>query len=368
MTSILNFNASDFMVERPSESSSGQQNYYKCNPKLSKAEDGHYRAVIKVIYNPHNFMKSLVERQVYSMTDENGWFSVVSSLSNNDTNCPIFKAWKSLRYSKDPVKENWAAPEAKGGTGWFNKKSERWVTIQVIEDENQPELVGRYLFWKLPATIWRMIEAKQNPSPESGKAAIPVFDFLIGRAIELDVTPGPDDPSDPSRKNREIKYDLSSLSEDPVQCINTDGTPLLNDEQQAVVDEYLDAMRKVWKARSADKRNELMSQVQNSDCYKKLSAFYDTEVIEKIKADCGNVYEELSYKPWDDATAARVNAWLAKVTKGIDPTTVTITESADPLTPSSVDTEQTVTVTTATSSLAPKSVDESLDEDTELPF
>jgi hypothetical protein len=328
--SILNFNARDFMVEHSFEKSS-PDNIYKCNPKLSTSEDGHYRSLIKVIYNPHNFMQTLVQREVYSMTDENGWFSVVSSISNGDTNCPIFKAWKSLRYSNDPDKESWALPESKGGKGWFNKKTERWVTIQVIEDKNQPELVGRYLFWKLPAAIWRMIDAKQNPSPESGKAAIPVFDFLIGRAIELDVTPGPDDSTDPSRKNREIKYDLSSLSEDPVQCINTDGTPLLTDDQQKIVDEYMDMMKKVWKVRSADERDQLLKEVNESDTCKAFESFYETEILDKIKADCGNVYEELSYKPWDEQMTSRVNAWLAKVTKGIDPSTVVINETADPL-------------------------------------
>jgi hypothetical protein len=355
--SILNFNASDFMVERSFENEkSFQDNFYKCNPKLSKSEDGHYRSVIKVIYNPHNLMQTLVERQVYSMTDENGWFSVVSSLSNGDTNCPIFKAWKSLRYSKDPVKESCALPESKGGKGWFNKKTERWVTIQVIEDVNQPELVGRYLFWKLPATIWRMIDAKQNPSPESGKAPIPVFDFLIGRAIELDVTPGPDDPADPSRKNREIKYDLSNLSDDPVQCINTDGTPLLTDDQQEIVDEYMDMMKKVWKARSAEKRDQLQAEVMESDTYKAFDSFYETEILDKIKADCGNVYEELSYKPWDEQTTSRVNAWLTKVTNGIDPSTVAINETVDLLS------------SDAPSESKVETVEESSEEDVDLPF
>lgn len=352
---ILNFNASDFMKTRSTETSSVSDNFYRCNPKLSKSEDGHYRSVIKVIYNPHNLMQSIVERQVYSMTDENGWFSVVSSLSNNDTNCPIFKAWRSLRYSKDPVKETWATPESKGGKGWFNKRTERWVTIQVIEDDNQPELVGRYLFWKLPSAIWRMIDAKQNPMPESGKPAIPVFDFLIGRAVELDVTPGPDDPSDPSRKNREIKYDLSSLSEDPVQCINTDGTPLLTDEQQEIVDEYLDMMKKVWKARSTEKREQLLKDVYESDIFKRFSEFYDSEVIDRIKTDCGNVYDELSYKPWDEQTTARVNAWLVKVTNGIDPATVVINESADPLTAAKAESKDNV-------------VEDSSEDDVELPF
>jgi hypothetical protein len=354
--SILNFNARDFMVESSVKKSSSSDNIYKCNPKLSKSEDGHYRSLIKVIYNPHNLMQTIVERQVYSINDENGWFSVVSSLSNNDPNCPIFKAWKALRYSKDPEKESWAYPESKGGKGWFNKKTERWVTIQVIEDENQPELVGRYLYWKLPAAIWRMIDSKQNPSSESGKAAIPIYDFLIGRAVELDVTPGPDDPSDPSRKNREIKYDLSSISEDPVQCINTDGTALLTDEQQEIVDDYLDKMKKVWKSRSVEKREQLMKEVMESETYKKFSEFYDSEILDKIKADCGNVYEELSYKPWDEHTTARVNAWLAKVTQGIDPSTVVINESGDPLTSvSDPKVEETV-------------VNENSEADNELPF
>ena len=65
---------------------------------------------------------------------------------------------------------------------------------QVIEDNNQPDLVGKYMFWKLPKAIWETINAKMAPSPESKKASIPVMDFLFGRAIDLEVTPGPDDP------------------------------------------------------------------------------------------------------------------------------------------------------------------------------
>lgn len=299
--------------------SAANQTIYKCNPKNSISEDGHYRAIIKVMYNPFSFKDSVIEKQSYSMNDENGWFDAVSCLTNGDKNCPIFKAWKALRYSKDPVKESWAAPKSKGGKGWFDKRSERFVTIQVIEDKNQPELEGRYMLWKLPKFIQTLIDGKQSPSIESGKPSIPVMDLLLGRAIELDVTPGPDDKNDPSRKQREISYDLSALTEDPVQCTMPDGSSLITDEQQEIVDRVIGLLKKTWKERDAKKRAELMQEFAASDDVKKFNEFYGNEVLPKVQSFCPNVKEEMSFKPWDDEKTARVNAWLSKVTNGIDP-------------------------------------------------
>lgn len=292
---------------------------YKCNPKDSISEDGHYRAIIKVMYNPFDFKSSIIERQSYSMNDENGWFSAISSLTNGDKNCPIFKAWKALRYSKDPVKENWAAPTSKGGMGWFDKRSERFVTIQVIADKNKPELENKYMLWKLPKFIKTLIDGKQSPSIESGKASIPVMDLLLGRAVELDVKPGPDDKNDLSRRNREISYDLSTITEDAVQCRMPDGSPLVTDEQQEIIDNVLGLLRKAWREKDIKKRSELMTEFAASDDVKKFNTFYGTEVLPKVQQFCPNVKEEMSFKPWSDELTARVNAWLEKVTNGIDP-------------------------------------------------
>lgn len=321
MNSILNFNPRALVNNNDNASTAFSSIIYRCNPKNAISEDGHYRATIKVIFNPFSYSDSLIERQVYSLNDENGWFEVCSSLTVNDTSCPIFKAWKTLRYSKDPEHQRWAASEMKGGTGWFQKRTERWVTIQVIEDANQPDLVGNYMLWKVPSAIWRMIENKQAPSIESGKPSIPVMDFLIGRAIELDVTPGPDDPSDPSRKNREIKYDLSALSEDPVACTYPDGSSLLSAEQEEIVEKYISMMKKVWKEKDIDKRNKLYEQVNADPNTQQFAEFYDCEIVPRIKDLCPNVKEEMSFKPWSDELTARVNHWLSKVTNGIDPQT-----------------------------------------------
>lgn len=309
-------------TEDSSSKQSGNPIIYNANPSRGNAEDGHYRSTIKVIFNPFSFKDSVVERQSYSITDENGWFEACSSLTNNDVNCPIFKAWKSLRYSSDPLKNSWAAPEYKGGKGWFNKKTERWVTIQVLEDKNHPELEGQYMLWKMPKFIWTLISSKQTPSVESGKASIPVMDFLIGRAVELDVTPGPDDKTDPTRKNREISYDLSSLSEDPVACTNPDGSSLISEEQEEIVDKVVSMLKKVWKERNVEKRNEMMTKLQENTDVKEFNRFYEEEVVPKIRQFCPNVKEEMQFKPWTPELEARVNAWLAKVTNGIDPTSV----------------------------------------------
>ena len=358
-------------TEDSSSKQSGNPIIYNANPSRGNAEDGHYRSTIKVIFNPFSFKDSVVERQSYSITDENGWFEACSSLTNNDVNCPIFKAWKSLRYSSDPLKNSWAAPEYKGGKGWFNKKTERWVTIQVLEDKNHPELEGQYMLWKMPKFIWTLISSKQTPSVESGKASIPVMDFLIGRAVELDVTPGPDDKTDPTRKNREISYDLSSLSEDPVACTNPDGSSLISEEQEEIVDKVVSMLKKVWKERNVEKRNEMMAKLQENADVKEFNRFYEEEVVPKIRQFCPNVKEEMQFKPWTPELEARVNAWLAKVTNGIDPTSVASITVAS-TNPNSTSTDVTFTACktdidtqskpTQTVTVAPES-----DED-DLPF
>lgn len=365
--SILDFDPRSLVQPDQNATSSFDENVYKCNPKLSKSEDGHYRSVIKVVYNPHDLAHSIVDRQVYSLNDENGWFEAVSALSDGSFDCPIFKAWLPLHKSKNPEEVRWSNPEYKGGTGWFQKRNERWVTIQVIEDKNQPDLEGKFMLFKLPTFIYKLIENKQSPAVESGKPSIPVMDFLIGRAIELEVTPGPDDPSDPTRKNREIKYDLSTLSEEPVACTNPDKSPILDAEQEEIVEKYLSALKKIWKERDIEKRNEMYTKLAEADITKKFSEFYDNTVINAIKQVCPNVYEDKRYKPWSKELTERVDKWLTKVTKGIDPVQVVNTDLEN----AAVQTQPTVETKKAEEkfvAVAPKQVTSAPDEDDELPF
>lgn len=319
---ILGFDPSQLDAFNKSTTQKFQGNplIYRTRPDESISEDKIYRATIKVIYNPFNFTQSVLEQQSYAIKDDNGWLTVVSSLTVNDTSCPIFKAWKKCHFANKEDNFNlWrqAAKEEEGGRDLFDKRYARYVTIQVLSDKNHPEQEGKYLFWKLPKSIWDMINAKMNPSKESGKPRIPVMDFLFGRAIDIEVIPGPNDPQHPERKARETKY-LGDLSEDVVSCVNPDGSPLLNDEEQDVLDMYVMKLQKIWKEKDPVKRAELEEALKTDSIAIKLREIYG-RVLADIKKVCPNLIEELGYKEWDDATKARVQRWIDIVLSGNNP-------------------------------------------------
>jgi len=320
---ILGFDPSQLTVnnrtnnERPQ--SQGNPFIYKTKPQDSKSEDGHYRCVIKPVYNPFNFKDSILEQQSYAIHDEKGWLTVISSLTVGDTSCPIFKAWKKCHYAKkEENPELWkqAALKKDGGNEIFDKRFARYCVVQVLEDENQPELVGKYLFWKLPKAIYELIMNKQSPSPESKKAAIPVMDYLFGRSIELEVVPGPGNPGD-ERYARDTKY-IGELSEDPVSVINPDGSPILNDREQAVLDDYVALCSKIWKSKDPETRESLSAELNANPLTAELRTIY-SKVLAGIKTVCPNLIEQLSYKEWNDETKARVQKWIDIVLSGNDP-------------------------------------------------
>lgn len=321
---ILGFDPTSLSVfnEPEAQKPAGNPLIYKTQPSKSISEDGVYRATIKVIYSPQNLKGSILEQQTYAMQDANGWFSAVSSLTNGDTKCPIFTAWKKCRYAEEgSTLKMQCEPKDKGGKALFDKRFARYVTIQVMEDKNQPELVGKYLFWKLPKSIWDIINAKMNPSKESGKASVPIMDFLFGRAIELEVYPGPDDPKQPERKTRETKY-IGEISDDVVSCTNPDGSPILNDADQEVLEEYVEAMSKVWRTKDAETREGLLAKVNASENTKELKKIY-AKVLEQIKGFCPDLNKELGYKEWSADLTARVEAWINIVLSGNDPAVLT---------------------------------------------
>lgn len=296
---------------------------YNTNPANTVSEDGYYRATIKIVYNPHDYRSSVIEQQSYGLQDERGWFSVVSKLTLNDTSCPIFKAWKTCHYAKkeeNPVLWAQAAKKEEGGKALFDKRFARYVTVQVIEDKNQPDLVGKYLFWKLPATVWEIIDAKMNPSKESGKASIPVMDFLFGRSFDIEVIPGPGKPGE-ERYNRERSYRVE-MSEDVTQVINPDGSPILNDAEQAVLDKYVSAMKKVWASKNPEERLTMINNINADENTIEFRSIY-SRIREEIKSVCPNINDHMSYVEWTDEVKARVQKWIDKVLAGENPTAAT---------------------------------------------
>lgn len=357
---ILGFDPSQlsvFSTNEGSQSSNVNKNIYVAKPSETKSEDGVYYAKIKVIYSPQNFKDSILEVQSYAMQDENGFFSADSSLMIDDKSCPIFTAWKKCRYADEgSILWKQQAKKEDGGKALFDKRFARYVTIQVIEDKNHPELQGKYMLWKLPKSIWEMIEKKQHPTKESGNCPVPVMDLLFGYAIKLEVHPGPDDKANPMRKTREISYS-GEFTKHPVPCTNPDGSSLLTPQEEEVLEKYTDAMEKVWDEEDPEKRTKLLEKVNADPNTAELRKIYKN-VLNEIKSFCPDLNEELGFKPWPDALAKRVQHWIDIVLSGNDPASSTAVPEAAK--------EETSTATVEEANDTPVGGQDDADED--LPF
>jgi len=322
---VLGFNPQDLFNKTEGENqnqSPANSIIYRTRPQDSVSEDGHYRARIKIIYNPENPKASFLEQQSYGLQDTEGFFTAISSLTIDDKSCPIFTSWKKCHFSeKDSVLYNQALTTDKGGNGLYDKRFARYVIVQILKDKNQPDLVGSFKLWKLPTSIYTLLNNAMAPSKESGKMAIPVLDYLFGRAINIDVVPGPDDKNNPQRKTREITY-IGEISQNVTSCINPDGSPLLNDDEQEILDAYVNKMKKAWEMECEDddeiaERNALVASINSSAEYKALLPIY-AKVLNQIK-EWAPKLDTLSYKPWSDALKTRVDHWIKIVESGNNP-------------------------------------------------
>ena len=312
---VMGFNPNDLTIFNAPEATSTNNTVYRTNPKDSKAEDGHYRSKLRVIYNPNDIKQSIVKQATYAMNDQDGFFMVKSALANGDRNCPIFKAWKKLWFSGDETKKAWARQ-------MFDKSESQWCLVQILEDDNRPEMVGQIKVMKLPKAIYVKLEALMNPSPESKKTPVPVMDYIFGRVLEMDVTPGPDDPQHPERKNREIKYDLCAFENDPTPVIKVDGTPFFTDEELELIETYNNARNDLAKAKTDKKKQEAQqiltdNQAAVRELYVKVIAYLKENAIDLVK--------ECAYQPWTPEVTTRVNNWIETVLALKDPKSETVT-------------------------------------------
>jgi hypothetical protein len=159
-----------------------------------------------------------------------------------------------------------------------------------------------------------------NPAPETKKQPVPVMDYIFGRVLEMDVTPGPDDPAHPERKQREIKYDLCAFESDPTPVIRVDGTPFFTDDELELIDTYNTARVDLAKAKSDKKKQEAQQVlVDNQNAVRELYK----NVIEYLKDNAIDLVKECAYQPWDEATEKRVQNWIDIVATMNDPKAVT---------------------------------------------
>lgn len=309
---IMGFDPQDLNVFNEPVKTNYEQNIYKTNPANSKSEDGRYRSKIKLLYNPFSIKDSIVKQCAYAMSDGDGFFIVRSKLANGDKSCPIFSSWKKLWFSGDESKKNWAKQ-------MYEKTESQWVLVQILEDENQPELVGQFKAMKLPKVIYEKMEAKMKPSPESKKAPVAITDYLIGLTLDMDVQPGPDDPANPSRKQREISYSLCDFG-DYAPITKVDGTNLFTDEELETIDNFATAKDNITKAKTEAKKQA--AEKAYAELVPGIKVLY-TKAIEYMKENAIDIVEECAYKEWDENTTERVNKWIEAVLDMQDPKTYT---------------------------------------------
>ena len=315
---LMGFDPTNLEVFQEKPKSNGNPNMYRTNPSLSKSEDGHYRSRVKVIYNPNNVKRSIVNQATYAMNDAEGFFMVKSMLGEGDRNCPIFKGWKKLWFSGDENKKEWARK-------MFDKSESQWVLVQIMEDDNQPELVGQVRCMKLPKAIFTKMSAKMNPSPESKKAPQPIMDYLVGLPLEIDVTPGPDDPKNPSRKQREISYDLCEFGSDYEPIMKVDGTPLFDETELETIDAFVTAKANVTKAKTEAAKKKAMDEYKVAA--ENIKPLYQKALNYLKEANIPDLEKECAYQPWDEVTTARVNNWLSLVLDMKDPKVTSVNEA-----------------------------------------
>lgn len=384
---VLGFDPQDLFRNDAEKASTNNTNainnlIYRMRPVDVKEEidKNHiYRATIKVVYNPFDRKKSFLDQQTYGLNDTKGFFSVISSLTLGDSdsnakNCPIFKAWKKCHFAKqkdgtfksETDRTLWLqqAKEEEGGKALFDKRSARYCIVQILEDKNQPELVGSFKLWKIPASIYKLIEQKQNPTDEK-KAPVPVMDYLFGRAIEVEVTPGPGKPGDISY-TRQVDY-TGELTEDIVSCVNPDGSPLLTSDENEILEAYVESMKKVWKSKDPEERKALLAEVleeENTAAFRPIYA----RILEQIKS-WAPTFDSINYKEWKDDVKVRVQNWIDVVLSGNDPTKVNVSSVVvDKSNTDESNTDEPTHDNVETPTASTAAVETSEDEPSDLPF
>lgn len=315
---IMGFNPQDLSAFQEKGPKS-DLNIYKTNPKDAKSEDGIYRAKVKILLNPWEPKESIVPQATYWLNSMDGSRLVRSSLSEGDRNCKIFKGWKRLWFSGDEAKKNFSKTI-------FEKSESQWVLVQILEDENKPELVGQFRVMKLAKDIYDKLVAKMNPSASSGKQPYPVMDYVIGLALELEVQPGPDDPSSPARKQREISYALSQFG-DYATVIKTDGTSLLNEDEIELIDTYVTAINDAQNGKTAKKKQEGNATIEKVrpqiiPIYQKVITYVTENIKDVVTGERMDLKKYCGFQPWDEETNTFVDHFLEMTDAMVDPSTM----------------------------------------------
>ena len=89
------------------------------------------------------------------------------------------------------------------------------------------------------------------------------------------------------------------------------------------MDNYVSAIKKVWKEKDPVRRAEIEAEVNADPNTSALRGVY-SRALEQIKSFCPNLIKELGYNEWNPEVAKRVQNWITVVLSCNNPVTVDI--------------------------------------------
>ena len=230
----------------------GNDHIYK--PKAADGKNNVYKAVLKFIPWHENKAKSIVEVWTAWLTDpttDNGKYVDCPGVDG-----PLFKMWKKYKDSENAADKKIAK--------MFSRRLNCYSLVQIIKDENQPDLEGQIKIFKYGKKIKDKILAEREP--EIGEPKDP-FNLIKGRRFILHIThQGEWDNYDSSRFDGESWPNIM-INGSPVNIANarTDA------EQQKLISSFIkdhspnitECEFKPWDEEMTDYVNRIISLVEN---------------------------------------------------------------------------------------------------------
>lgn len=171
LNDIFNLSVDDFKTEDKKETT-----LYK--PDANSGRDGVYKSVVRFLPWHENPKKSVMQKWSCWLTNPN-------TEESKMVDCPSSIGKKSIlqdMYWK--LKKSESVAEQKLAEN-FSRRQVFASLIQVIKDDNRPELVGKIMIWKYGVKIYNKIQAEMKP--EFGKPHIP-FDLFEGKPFLCHIT------------------------------------------------------------------------------------------------------------------------------------------------------------------------------------
>lgn len=171
LNDIFNLSVDDFKTEEKRETT-----IYK--PDANSGRDGIYKSVIRFIPWHENPKKSVMQKWscwlTNPLTEESKMIDCPSSVGKKSLLQDMYwKLKKSESVAEQKLAEN------------FSRRQSFASLVQIIKDDNRPEMVGRILIFKYGVKIYNKIQAEMKP--EFGKPHIP-FDLFEGKPFLIHVT------------------------------------------------------------------------------------------------------------------------------------------------------------------------------------